>query len=317
VLQRLDKPEHHHNEQQCAEHRKQVSHASSVRRWRVAMASTDRRARQYRVNGEGTGPLTLVNSVARAHAVPMTKRSRAALAVSLVAPLVIALAMVPFRDHLANAAAALVLVAAVVAVAAFGDRRAGLIATISASAWFDFFLTRPYEKFSISSAHDIETALALIVVGVAVTEMAVRSHRMFQIAMREGVYLAAIRELSDLVSNGAPVDTVISEATRELSDVLGALACRFEPDGSAALPAGRPRLERNGEVEQGDVRFDVATDGMPAGEIELLVQGRGRPCGRFVFTSESRRPVSIEQRIAAIALADQVGAALVGHTEPA
>jgi K+-sensing histidine kinase KdpD len=247
----------------------------------------------------------------------MTKRRRAALIASLVAPVLIALVMVPFRERLANAAAALVLVAVVVAVAAFGDRRAGLVATVSAVAWFDFFLTRPYERFSISSAHDIETALALIVVGVAVTEIAVRSHRMYQIAMNEGDYLAAIRGLSDLVSNGASVETVISEATRELTDVLGARSCRFEPDGSAAMPGARPRLERTGEVELGDHRFDVATDGMPEGEVELMVQGRGRPCGRFVFTAAAGQPVSIEQRVAAIALADQVGAALVGHTEPA
>jgi len=261
--------------------------------------------------------LALVKALAGAHAVPMTKRSQVAISASLVAPLLIALAMVPFRDHLANAAAALVLVAVVVAVAAFGDRRAGVIATISAVAWFDFFLTKPYETFSISSAHDIETALALILVGLAVTEIAVRSHRMYQIALHEGVYLAAIRELSDLVSNGAPVDTVIAEAIRELSDVLEATSCRFEADGSAAVPGPRPRLERTGEVEHGDRRFDVAADGMPEGEIELMVQGRGRPCGRFVFTTQPGQPVSIEQRIVAIALADQVGAALAGHTEPA
>jgi K+-sensing histidine kinase KdpD len=247
----------------------------------------------------------------------MTNRSRVALVASLVAPLAIALAMVPFREHLANAAAALVLVAVVVAVAAFGDRRAGMIATISAAAWFDFFLTRPYEKFSISSAHDIETALALIVVGLAVTEIAVRSHRMYTIAMHEGVYLAAIREVSDLAASGAPIETVISETTRELCDVLGARACRFEPDGGVAIPGPRPRLERTGEVEQGDTRFDVAADGLPEGEIELAVQGRGRTCGRFVFSAEPGQAVSIEQRVAAIALADQVGAALVADTEAA
>ena len=78
--------------------------------------------------------------------VPMTKRSRAALAASLVVPLLAALAIVPFRERLANAAAALALVAVVVAVAAFGDRRAGVLATLSSAAWFDFFLTRPFER---------------------------------------------------------------------------------------------------------------------------------------------------------------------------
>jgi K+-sensing histidine kinase KdpD len=249
--------------------------------------------------------------------VAMTNRSRNALVASLLAPPLVALAIVPFRLRLANAAAALVLVAVVVAVAAFGDRRAGVLATISAAAWFDFFLTRPFERFSISSADNIETTLAVLVVGLAVTEIAVRSRRLYTIAMHEGAYLAAIREVSDLAATGAAIEDVINEANRELSDVLGVRRCRFEPDAGAAVPGARPRLERTGEVEQDGNRFDVATNGLPSGEVELLVQGRGQPCGRFVFEAGSGSGVSIEQRIAAIALADQVGAALVGRTEAA
>jgi K+-sensing histidine kinase KdpD len=249
--------------------------------------------------------------------VPMTKRSRAALAASLVVPLLAALAIVPFRERLANAAAALALVAVVVAVAAFGDRRAGVLATLSSAAWFDFFLTRPFERFSIASSHDIETAVALIVVGLAVTEIAVRSRRMYSMAMHEGAYLAAIREISDLAASGAAIETVISEASAELSDVLGARACRFEPGMGAATPGALPRLERTGEVEQAGNRFDVATNGLPSGEVELLVQGRGQQYGRFVFETGPPHGVSIEQRVAAIALADQVGAALAVHTEAA
>jgi len=247
--------------------------------------------------------------------VVMTNRSRAALFASLVAPPLIALAIVPFRDRLANAAAALVLEGVVVATAAFGDRRAGILASISAAAWFDFFLTRPYERFTISSAHDIETALALVLVGLAVTEIAVRSHQLYTIAMHEGTYLVAIREVSDLVASGASVEAVISEASREMSDVLGVRDCRFEPDAGRTIPGGRPRLERTGEVEQGGKRFDVAGRGLPAGSVEILVQGRGRPYGLFVFEAATPEGVSIEQRIAALAIADQVGAALVGREE--
>jgi K+-sensing histidine kinase KdpD len=40
--------------------------------------------------------------------------------------------------------AALVLVVVIVAVAANGHRLAGLLAALSAAAWFDFFLTAPH-----------------------------------------------------------------------------------------------------------------------------------------------------------------------------
>jgi K+-sensing histidine kinase KdpD len=41
------------------------------------------------------------------------------------------------------------------------------------AVWFDFFLTQPYERFTITRRTDIETTVLLLVIGVAVTEIAV------------------------------------------------------------------------------------------------------------------------------------------------
>jgi hypothetical protein len=41
-------------------------------------------------------------------------------------------------------------VVVIVAVAAAGNRLAGYLAALSAAAWFEFFLTRPYEQFTIN-----------------------------------------------------------------------------------------------------------------------------------------------------------------------
>ena len=54
-------------------------------------------------------------------------------------------------------------VAAVVLVAANGHRVAGILAAVSATVWFDFFLAKPYEHFSISGRTDIETTVLLVV----------------------------------------------------------------------------------------------------------------------------------------------------------
>ena len=51
----------------------------------------------------------------------------------------------------------LVLVVWVVAAAATGDRPAGVLAAVSAGAWFDFFLTEPYLRFTIADADDIKS----------------------------------------------------------------------------------------------------------------------------------------------------------------
>jgi len=228
-----------------------------------------------------------------------------ATAGGVVLPFFGALALVPFRDGFANAAAALVLVAIVVAVASFGHRRAGWVASVSSAVWFDFFLTRPYERFTISSSHDIETTVSLLVVGAAVTEIAVRSRRHYVVARAEGNYLAVIRDLSDLVARGAPPGSVVEAARVDLIDLLGLDECRFEAGGAEA---GRAQLLRNGEVELGTIRFDVARHGIPDGDVGLAVPSGDRTYGHYVMRAGEHHPVTIEQRI--VALADQVGAAL-------
>ena len=103
----------------------------------------------------------------------MTRRDTLAVLAGLAAPLALAGLLVPFRGSFPNTDAALAMILVVVAVAANGYRLAGLLAAVSAAAWFDFFLTQPYERFTITRRADIETTVLLLVIGVAVTEIAV------------------------------------------------------------------------------------------------------------------------------------------------
>ena len=80
--------------------------------------------------------------------------------------------------------AALAMLAMVAAVAANGHRLAGILAAPSAGVWSDFFLTQPYERFTITRRGDIETTVLLLVIGVAVTEIAVRGRRQQATASR-------------------------------------------------------------------------------------------------------------------------------------
>jgi K+-sensing histidine kinase KdpD len=50
---------------------------------------------------------------------------------------------------------------------------AAVLAAGSTAVWFDFFLTQPYERFTITRRTDIETIVLLLVIGVAVTKIAV------------------------------------------------------------------------------------------------------------------------------------------------
>ncbi|UQX04132.1 DUF4118 domain-containing protein [Streptomyces sp. RerS4] len=55
---------------------------------------------------------------------------------------------------------------------------AGALAALSAAAWFDFLLTRPYGRFTISDGSDIRTAVPLLIVGLIVSQLAVRTRRL-------------------------------------------------------------------------------------------------------------------------------------------
>ena len=89
-----------------------------------------------------------------------------------IAPLVACAGLAAFRASVTSTTAVLVLVLVVVAAAATGVRLAGIVAALSSSAWFDFFLTEPRGRFAITGRDDIEAAVLLLLVGVAVTEIA-------------------------------------------------------------------------------------------------------------------------------------------------
>lgn len=90
------------------------------------------------------------------------------LAVALVGPLAAGALMIPLRTHAPDTDLALVMVVVVAVCVLPGRRAAALAAGLSAGVWFDFFLTRPYERFTISRSSDVQTTVLLAVVGILV-----------------------------------------------------------------------------------------------------------------------------------------------------
>ena len=188
-------------------------------------------------------------------------RDHLAVAAGLLGPLALAAILAPFRAHFQNTDAALAMVVVVVAVAAAGDRLAGYLAALSAAVWFDFFLTRPYETFDITGRYDIETTVLLLVIGVAVTELAVWGRREHAAASRRAGYLAGIGVTVEAVAAGAGPSELIDEVSGQLTRVLSLRSCRWQY-GVAGL--GHPaRLQHDGQVVAGDRRWDVAAAGLP------------------------------------------------------
>ena len=227
---------------------------------------------------------------------------------ALAAPLALAAVMVPFRAGFPNTDAALALILVVVAVAANGYRLAGYLAALSAAVWFDFFLTRPYEELAINRRADIETTVLLLVIGVAVTELAVWGRRQHSAASRRAGYLDGINAAAQAVAAGGSPSELIEQVSAQLTEVLSLRSCRFQ-FGVAGL--GKPaRLLHNGQIMAGQRTWDVA-EGLPADiDTELLVEHGGMLKGRFLMSPAPGARPTMEQRLVAVAFADQVGAAL-------
>ena len=238
---------------------------------------------------------------------------RVCLALALVMPLAAAAALVPVRDHVAGADVALIMVLVVVTVAVPGRRIAAAIAGLGAGVWFDFFQVRPYYSFAISRQTDLETTALLLVVGVAVGELTARGrgHRVHADAAVDDI--ALIHRVAEMVADGAEVDTVIKTVQQSLRELLDLQECWFETSF-----AERPGafIERQGGVGWGAVSWSPESMGLPSREVTLVVQGQGRPFGRFVLVPSPGVSVSMDRLTVAVALADQVGAALAAVAAP-
>jgi Domain of unknown function (DUF4118) len=242
----------------------------------------------------------------------ITWRNSVALAAAFAVPLIATAVVVPFRDSFANTDAALVLVAIVVAVAAITGKRApGYLAAASSAIWFDFFLTKPYERFSITRGSDVETTVLLLLIGAAVTELAVWARRQQALASRRAGYVRGIYAAAEATTPQGHSDSAIPQVVNQLTHLLDLVSCRWQ-QGLAGL-GSVARLHHDGHVTVDRRPWDVDAHGLPPRELELLVRSGDRLFGRFLMQpAEGSRP-SQEHRLVAVAFADQVGAQLAGQ----
>jgi hypothetical protein len=234
-------------------------------------------------------------------------RQRAAVLAGLLVPLAVAAILLPWRASWSNTNVALLLVVAVVAVAVLGSRAAGALAAVSAFAWFDFFFTRPYERFTIRGSADITTAVLLLAVGLAVSQLAARARRLRVVTITDAGYLAQIHETASIAKSAGAAETVVDIVKDQLIGVLDLKDCRFEYGTLLGHP---PRLEPDGTVVIGHSHWDVEQFGLPAAEIELRVFANGQYFGRFMMRGQPGAKPSLQARLVAVTLADQTGRAL-------
>jgi hypothetical protein len=233
--------------------------------------------------------------------------SPVALAIAGLAPIAVAALLVTVRSELVAANLALIMVIVVVGAAVIGGRAGGAIAAVVSVIAYDFFLTEPYLSFRIESADDIETTILLLVIGLVVGQLVTVGRRHGKEAEEAHEEITRLHRVAELAAGGARADDLISAVEAEVAALLGATSCRYEEH-----PFGLPlvRLERNGAIGTSSRRLVGDDFALPGEGIEIPVVGAGKQVGRLVVEPGRDVGVSLERRVVAVALADQLGAAL-------
>jgi K+-sensing histidine kinase KdpD len=216
-----------------------------------------------------------------------------------------------FRDQVAASTSVLTLVLWVVGAAATGDRLAGLLAAVSSGAWFDFFLTEPFNRFAISKHDDVVATVLLVLISIGVTEIALWGHRQHVRASRRSGYLEGVLGTAQAVAEGdVPSYVLVDVVARQIAEVLNADSCRFVPgpvqEGRIAV------LDHDGTITRDGHTVDVDRVGLPSDEyVAILVREGTHVVGHYLLTAATNVTYpSREQRRVAVLLADQVAGAL-------
>jgi K+-sensing histidine kinase KdpD len=229
------------------------------------------------------------------------------LVIAVAGPLAAAAIMTSVRSHVADTSLALIMVAVVVVTVSPGYRGSSVLAGASAGVWFDFFLTRPYESFTISRSADLETTLLLVAVAVAVGEIATRSRQQRGRTRAAQGDVAGVSRVAAMLAAELPAEQVISAIVEELVALLSLERCSFEPDGQRRAPS----VERSGVVTYNVFARDTEHDGLPNADVTLPVEGAGRTSGCFVLRGPALGvPIPSDRFTAAVALSDLAALAL-------
>jgi K+-sensing histidine kinase KdpD len=236
------------------------------------------------------------------------ERTAVGLVIGGIGPILVAGVLVGIRDEIDSANVALLLVLVVLAAGVVGGRLPGAVGAVVGALSFDFFHTQPYGSLSIASRDDVETTLLLLVVGLVAGQIAVRARRSRSLATARRSEIQQLHHVAELVVGGASAADVERAVCDELTQLLTLRDCWYEAEPSTRT---LPRLERNGAIAAtkyrhlGEEGFALPVDGV---EIPIFVNGREQ--GRLLLVPEPDVGVSLDRRLVAIAIADQLGAAL-------
>jgi signal transduction histidine kinase len=203
-------------------------------------------------------------------------RRRAAWVLAFVGPLVLTLALVPFRSSLGLAGVLFLALLLVVATALVGGLLPALASVAVAIVAAALFHARSNDTVRVDAAVDVVALVAFMVVG---TTIGVLIDELTRLSGEQ----AALRRVATLVARGVPAATLFTVVSEEVGELLGAAATqmiRYRSDGTATSvarwigPGVEPSPVKRWTLGGTNVTTLVAQTGRPA-RIDAYGDGSG------------------------------------------
>ena len=246
------------------------------------------------------------------------QRDGLAAAAGSIVVLAVALLLAPARDALGLANVALRLTLVVVGAASIGGRTAGVTTAVVGALGFNAIHVRPYGTLRVDRTEDLLTCVLMIVVGVAVGQLAHMAVDRGRRASSDRTGIRHVSELRELVAEHAPPEVLIERSGGYLVEQLGLTSYYFVWGGSTSIGFGDlpPDLERNGAIP-GPMRHGHGGFQLPAEGVSLPVTGRdGSVVGRFVLEPTPGHGVALADRELAVLVSDVIAPALEAAPTP-
>jgi hypothetical protein len=176
---------------------------------------------------------------------------------------------------------------------------------------FDFFHTRPYLSLKVTSAEDIETTALLLLVGLAVGEMAVIARQRRRDVAESRFAVESLYRVADQAARDLDVEHLTEVVRAELTGLLSLARCTFR---SGPPPAGVPVLEPSGWMDTGHIhRYTQTGEQLPGAGLAIPVRNGGELHGHVMCIPAPGSSVPLGRRRVAITLAGQFALALAAR----
>ncbi len=116
-----------------------------------------------------------------------------------------------------------------------------------------------------------------------------------------------MQRVAERIATGVPIDETVRSVKHEISQLLMLRDIWLE---LAPFRWPLPSLERAGTIEAGEHRWIAGGFVLPEDGLQLPVLAGGCTVARLVLIGDPARAVMLDERVVAVALADQLGSAL-------